>query len=136
MSTETQPNAVEPDVRTAVLVSVEMVRLYKEQFTRPKRATTHWAGPDALVVILEDTLSPAERNMIDEGKHDRLRNKRSAAQYSKVREFCEPIERITGRKVRAFLSGIDTEVDGLSIESFVLHPKGDARPSRIQLAEA
>jgi uncharacterized protein YbcI len=131
MSTETQPNAVEPDVRTAVLVSVEMVRLYKEQFTRPKRATTHWAGPDALVVILEDTLSPAERNMIDEGKHDHLRDKRSAAQYSKVREFCEPIERITGRKVRSFLSATDTKVDGLSMETFLLHPAGHDGPSRV-----
>ena len=52
-----------------------------------------------------------------------------------MREFCEPVERITGRKVRAFISGIDTHVDGLSVETFILHPADatDAR-SRIELA--
>jgi hypothetical protein len=53
-----------------------------------------------------------------------------------VRQFCEPIEQITGRKVRSFLSGTDTEVNGLSMESFILHPTGYAGPSRIELAEA
>jgi hypothetical protein len=51
-----------------------------------------------------------------------------------VRGFCDPIEEITGRKVRAFLSGIDTEVDGLSAEVFVLHPDGYDGPSRTELA--
>jgi hypothetical protein len=45
------------------------------------------------------------------------------------------VERVTGRKVRAFLSSIDTEVDGLSMETFVLHPKGYDGPSRIDRAE-
>jgi hypothetical protein len=47
-----------------------------------------------------------------------------------VREFCEPVERLTGRTVRAFISGIDTEADGLSVETFVLHPAGSDMPSR------
>ena len=34
-----------------------------------------------------------------------------------------PVERITGRTVRSFLSSTDTEVDGLSMETFVLHPR-------------
>ena len=65
------------------------------------------------------------------GEHKRLRDKRMSMQYSKVHEFCEPVERITGRKVRAFLSSTDTEVDGLSVETFVLHPEGYDGPSRI-----
>ena len=44
-------------------------------------------------------------------------------------EFCEPVERITGRKVRAFISGIDTEAD-IATEMFVLHPAGYDGPSR------
>jgi uncharacterized protein YbcI len=107
----------------------------KEQFTRPKRATTHWAGPDTLVVVLEDTLSLAERDMLDHADHERVRDKRTAAQYSRVREYCEPVERITGRKVRSFLSATDTKVDGLSMETFLLHPAGYDGSSRID-AEA
>ena len=135
VSAEEQPIEVEPDVKLVVHVSLEMVRLYKDHFGRPKSARTYWAGPDALVVFLEDTLTQAERNMVELGEHDRLRDKRMTVQYSTVREFCEPVERITGRKVRSFLSSTDTEVDGLSMETFVLHPAGYDGPSRID-AEA
>jgi uncharacterized protein YbcI len=102
-----------------------MVRLFKEQFGRgPTSARVAWAGPDVLVAVLEDTLTPAERNLVRMGEHERLRETRSFFQYASVREFCEPVERLTGRKVRAFISGIDTEVNGLSVETFVLHPAG------------
>jgi uncharacterized protein YbcI len=135
MSTDAQPIEVEQDVRVVVHVSLEMVRLYKEHFARPASARTYWAGPDALVVFLEDTLTRAERKMVERGEHDRLRDERVTVQYSTVREFCEPVERITGRKVRSFLSSTDTEVDGLSMETFVLHAPGYDGPSRID-AEA
>ena len=131
MFSQAQPSEAEKGVNLIVHVSVEMVRLYKEHFGRPKRATTYWAGPDALVVFLEDTLTQAERNMVDAGEHERLRDKRMSAQYSTVRQFCEPVERLTGRKVRSFLSATDTEVDGLSMETFLLHPVGYDGPSRI-----
>jgi uncharacterized protein YbcI len=112
-------------------ISNEMVRLYKEQFGRgPTKARALWAGLDVLVVVLEDTLTPPERNLVSLGEHQRLRDLRTFFQYTSVRNFCEPIEQITGRKVRAFISGIDTEADGLSIETFVLHPKGYDGPSR------
>ena len=118
-------------------VSNEMVRLYKDQFGRgPTRARTHWCGPDALSVVLEDTFTAAERNLVKMGEHERLRDTRMFFQYACVREFCEPIERLTGRRVRAFMSGIDTDVDGMSIETFVLHPEGSDAPSRIERAES
>jgi uncharacterized protein YbcI len=131
VSSEAQPAQAEQDVSLIVHVSLEMVRLYKEHFGRPKRANTHWAGPDALVVFLEDTLTEAERNLVNAGEHERLRDKRMSVQYSTVRQFCEPVERLTGRKVRSFLSATDTEVDGLSMETFLLHPAGYDGPSRI-----
>ncbi len=117
-------------------LSNEMVRLYKEQFGRgPTKVRSHWAGPDTIVVLLEDTLSPAERNLVKMGEHQRLRDLRMFFQYATVREFCEPVERLTGRKVRAFLSAIDTEVSGLAAELFVMHPEGYDGPSRIDSAE-
>ena len=132
---EQQPTAAEARTSMLMEVSNAMIRLYKDQFGRgPTKARTDWAGPNALVAFLEDTLTPAERNMVKMGEHQRLRDTRMFFQYATVREFCEPVERITGRKVRSFLSGIDTEVDGLSIETFVLHPEGYDGPSRIELA--
>jgi len=118
-------------------ISNEMVRLYKEQFGRgPTRARTTWAGPDTLVCLLEDTLTPAERNLVKLGENQRLRDLRIFFQYAALREFCEPVERLTGRKVRAFISGLDTEAAGLSTEIFVLHPEGYDGPSRTERPEA
>jgi uncharacterized protein YbcI len=125
----------EPHQSVLLSISNEMVRLYKEQFGRgPTKAKTSWSG-DVLTVVLEDTLTPAERNLVKMGEHQRLRDLRLFFQYASVREFCEPVERLTGRKVRAFISGIDTEADGLGTELFVLHPAGYEGPSRVERAE-
>ena len=129
-----------PDLREAegsVLTQIanELVRLFKEQFGRgPTKARSYWAGPDVLTVVLEDTLTPAERNLVEMGEHERLRENRMFFQYASVREFCTPVERLTGRRVRAFISGIDTEAGGLSVETFVLHPVGSDAPSRMDAA--
>lgn len=132
-------DAVESDTSpSAVLAAIsrEMVQLYKEQFGRgPTSVRTDWCNPNLIVVVLDDTLTPAERNLVAMGEHQRLRDMRMFFQYASVREFCEPIERHTGRRVRAFISGIDTEVAGLSVETFVLHPEGSEEPSRITRAE-
>ncbi len=124
--------------RTSVLMEVSnaMVGLYKGQFGRgPTSARTHWAGPDALSCFLEQTLTPAERNLVRLGEHQRLRDTRTVFQYATVREFCEPVERITGRVVRSFQSSIDTEADGLSVETFIFYPQGQEGPSRTVRAE-
>jgi uncharacterized protein YbcI len=126
------------DGRFGVLaaISTEMVRLYKDQFGRgPNRVRTYWCGDDIVTTVLEDTLTPAERNLAKMGEHQRLRDTRMFFQYATVREFCEPVERLTGRTVKSFLSSIDTEVDGLSIETFILHPAGSDAPSRAEKAE-
>jgi len=117
-------------------ISNEIVRVFKDQFGRgPTKARTEWAGRDVIVVVLEDTLTPAERSLVVMGEHERLRETRMFFQYASLRELCEPIERLTGLKVRAFTSGMDTKVEGLSIETFVLHPDGSDEPSRIEVSE-
>ena len=129
-------HAVRGEPASSILadISREMVRLYKEQFGRgPTKARTDWAGPDVLITVLEDTLTPAERNLTRLGEHQRVRDMRTFFQYATVQDFCEPIERRTGRKVRSFLSAIDTQVAGLAMETFVLHPEGYTGPSRIDI---
>jgi uncharacterized protein YbcI len=117
-------------------ISREMVRLFKEQFGRgPSSVRTHWAGPDLLTVLLTDTLTPAERNLVKMGEHQRLRETRMIFQYASVAEFCEPVERLTGRKVKAFLSAVDSLDEGTCMEAFLLHPAGYDGPSRTELIE-
>jgi uncharacterized protein YbcI len=137
--TSTQVQRSEGDGRVSVLAAIsdEMVRLYKEQFGRgPTRVRTYWCADDILTSVLEETLTPAERNLAAMGEHQRLRDTRMFFQYATVREFCEPVERLTGRTVRAFISGVDTAVEGISIETFIFHPVGSDAPSRIELGAA
>jgi uncharacterized protein YbcI len=100
------------ELSEVVQLSNEMVRIYKEIFGRgPTRARADWAGPDTLLCTLEDSLTQAERKMAELGEHQRLREMRTFFQHVCEANFRESVERITGRKIRAFVSGIDTDVD-------------------------
>jgi len=105
-------------------LSNEMVRLYKSLFGRgPTKARTHFAGPDVVICTLENTLTPAERSMAELGEHQRLRDVRMFFQYARETDFREAVERITGRRVRGFVSGMDTKED-IAAELFYLEPNG------------
>jgi uncharacterized protein YbcI len=99
-----------------------MVRLYKVLFGRgPTKARTDYAGPDILVATIENSLTPAERNMLALDEHQRVREIRMFFQHASEREFTQTVEEITGRKVWAFVSGMDTNHD-VSAEIFYLEP--------------
>jgi len=118
------------DQRISMAISNEMVAIYKAQFGRgPTRTRTHWAGPDIVIVTLEHTLTQAERKLLQLGEPARLRDLRMLFQHAAAETFCEAVERLTGRKVRSFISGIDVHAD-LATEMFVLHPEGYDGPSR------
>jgi uncharacterized protein YbcI len=135
LSTDAEQDPTVQERRTNALMEISntMVRLHKEQFGRgPTSARTNWAGTDTLVCVLEQTLTPAERNLVKMGEHQRLRDTRMFFQYATVAEFCEAVEGVTSRKVRAFHSSVDTEADGQAVEVFVLHPAGYDGPSRAE----
>jgi uncharacterized protein YbcI len=103
-------------------LSREMVRIYKEQFGRgPTKASTQiW--DDVVLCTLEDSLTPAEHSLARLGEHQRLRDVRLFFQHATEDEFRDAVERVTGRKVRAFVSGMDTRED-VSCEIFYLEPE-------------
>ena len=107
-------------------LSKAMVRLYKEQFGRgPTKAHSAYAGRDAVLCTLENSFTLAEKSLVRMGEHQRLRDTRMFFQYATEKEFRETVEQITGRKVRAFVSGVDVEQD-LSTELFYLEPSGQS----------
>jgi uncharacterized protein YbcI len=127
MSADELPIAELQGISLLGQISNEMVRIYKEQFGRgPTKTRSYWCGDDVLTCVLEDTLTASERSLVAIGEHERLREMRIFLQYAIETEFCEPIERLTGRTVSAFISGIDTRADGLSIETFVFHSRAEA----------
>jgi uncharacterized protein YbcI len=106
-------------------VSNAMVKIYKEQFGRgPTKARTNFAGPNILVCTLRETLTPAERNLVKMGEDQRLRDVRMFFQYATEHEFRGVVEDLTGRRVEAFVSGIDTGQD-LAVEVFYLEPEDE-----------
>jgi uncharacterized protein YbcI len=112
--------AVDPTHSVRAEISREMVRLYKEQFGRgPTRARTEFAGPDIVISTLEDSFTPVERRMAEMGEDQRLRDTRTFFQHATAADFCAVIEHVLERKVRAFVSGLDTAED-VSAEVFYL----------------
>lgn len=104
-------------------ISREMVRLYKELYGRgPTKARTEFAGPDIVICSLEDTFTPAERSLAEMGEHQRLRDTRMYFQSATAAKFTEIIERVTGRRVRAFISGLDAGAD-ICAEVFYLESR-------------
>jgi uncharacterized protein YbcI len=122
---ERPPEEAEGHQQMMTRLSDEMTRLYKEQFGRgPTRVRSHFAGPDTVVVVLEESFTPAERNLAAMGEHQRLRDVRLFFQYASEDVLTATVERIIGRRVRAFISGIDASKD-ISSEVFVLDPRQD-----------
>lgn len=99
-----------------------MVRLYKELFGRgPTKARTNYAGPDTIVATIQNSLTAAERKMLELDEHRRVREIRMFFQHASEAEFTGTVEEITGRKVWAFVSGFDTDRD-VAAEVFYLEP--------------
>ena len=125
MATEEQPGTPAQeqvsDPRSLLMeTSNSMVRLYKELFGRgPTKVKSHFCGPDTLVCVLENSLTPAEKSLIELGKIDRVRDTRLLFQYATEGQFVSAIEDITGRRVRSFVSGMDARKD-VAVETFLL----------------
>jgi uncharacterized protein YbcI len=110
-------------------ISNAMVGLYKEVFGRgPTKARAQFAGQDTLVVILEASLTVAERNLVAMGEHQRLREARLFFQSALEDQFRGIVEQALGRRTVAFVSGIDTERD-VAIEVFTLEPAEAPEPA-------
>ena len=80
------------------------------------RAIVH---QDLVVLVLEDSATRAEQNLAAAGKAELVRFQRDALQRAMGPQLISAVERLTGRRVRCFMSGTDEE-GGSSIEAFVL----------------
>lgn len=102
-------------------LSREIVGLYKECYGRgPTKART--VIEDSIVVcVLEGGFHRSEQTLRDMGKTDEVVSARTAFQEALRHQFVESVERLTGRGVRAFMSGVDVDRETCS-EVFVLEP--------------
>lgn len=122
------PNQSDQSASALQAVSNALIRLHKEQFGRgPMNARAFFAGPDALVCVMEDSLLPAERKMVELGSAGRVRDSRVAFQAATQDEFVSAVEEILGRRVHSFASAVDPST-GVVFENFVFEARDGDRP--------
>jgi uncharacterized protein YbcI len=102
-------------------ISRAMVALFKEATGRgPGRARTY-VEDGVVLTVLHDTMTKAERTLKDENLEDHVRDLRRIFQGTFREEAIAVVERLTGRKVLAFLSDHAVDPD-YAVEAFILEP--------------
>jgi uncharacterized protein YbcI len=103
-------------------VSNTIVSLLKRNTGRgPVKAKTT-LGPDTVLCILQDTLTQAEKTLVESGRVERVLSTRHDFQEIMREEACAAVERLTGRRVISFMSDNNIDPD-MSAEVFVLEPR-------------
>jgi uncharacterized protein YbcI len=102
-------------------ISNAMVRIHKEHWGKgPTKARTIYAE-DIVLTRLEQIFTKAELTLINAGREEDVRNMRAAFQLELEHEFVGAVERLTGRKVLAFICDIHAATN-MGVELFVLEP--------------
>jgi uncharacterized protein YbcI len=106
-------------------ISNAVVSIFAEYLGRgPTRARTSF-GRDLVTVVLEETLTKAERRLAAEGEVESVIATRHTFQRTMRRDLVAAVERLTGRTVSAFLSDQTVDPD-VSVEVFVLEAETPA----------
>jgi uncharacterized protein YbcI len=104
------------------MISTAAVRLLHDYTGRgPTKAKT-LINDDVVTVLLADTLTKGERNLVDSGRSDRVLQLRHDYQLTMRDDLIALVERQLDRKVIAFMSQNHIDPD-LAVEVFVLEPE-------------
>jgi len=101
--------------------SVQIVRRYTGR--GPTRARTAITD-DLVTILMRDTLTTGERNLVEAGAHERVLELRATYQQVMRDELVALVESQIHRKVEAFMSNNHTDPD-VAVEIFVLAPRAD-----------
>lgn len=100
-------------------ISAAMVELYAEHYGHDRTTATTYINDNVVLCILEGILSVREDEQIAEGRSTEVIDGRVTFQENTEDEFTAAIERLTQRKVTAFLSANQT-APGVACELFFL----------------
>jgi uncharacterized protein YbcI len=90
--------------RVAAAISTAVVRVFSEHTGRgPTRARTTIDGT-TVVVILQDSMTKAERSLVEAGKHAEVLQLRRSFQETMRDDLVAVIEQLTESRVNAFMS--------------------------------
>ena len=100
-------------------ISAAMVELYAEHYDHPRTTATTYINDNIVVCVLEDILSTDESSLVAAGSGSEVIDGRVAFQEGMEDEFTAEIERLTSRRVTAFMSANQT-TPGVACELFFL----------------
>lgn len=106
-------------------ISNATVRIMAEYTGRgPTKARTS-IRDDVVLVIMQDTLTKAERSLLHDGQVDFVMETRHSFQMTMSGDLVAAIERLMQRRVIAFMSANHPDPD-MAAEIFVLEARADA----------
>ena len=100
-------------------LSNAIVALLAEYTGRGATQSRTYVHENLIVCVLHDSMTKGERSLVRDGKEEAVLTIRRTYQETMRPELIEIVERLTGRKVSAFLSSNHVDPD-VAIESFVL----------------
>jgi uncharacterized protein YbcI len=101
-------------------ISNSIVSLLREKYGRgPMKAKTYALDDIIIVVMRESGFTAAEQTMMDSGEPERVVDMREDFQRVMMEQYKDEIERLTNRKVVAFLSQAHVEPD-ITVEVFFI----------------
>ena len=100
-------------------ISAALVDLYAEFYDHDRTTATTYINDNVVLCVLEDILSSSESRQVGDGDGDEVIDGRIAFQEGAEDEFTRVVERLTGRRVTAFLSANQTN-PGVACELFFL----------------
>jgi uncharacterized protein YbcI len=107
-------------------ISAAMVTLYGEVYGHDRTTASTYINDNVVVCILEDILTTSEARLVADGSASEVIEGRVAFQAAREDEFSAAVERLTRRRVVAFMSANQT-LPGIACEMFFLEPVEVAR---------
>ena len=119
---EPDEHVARDDGTVSAALSNAVVGLVREYTGRgPTQARTS-ISRDLVSVVMADTLTKAERRLVERGKTELVLQIRHEFQRTMRDDLVAAVETVTERKVIAFMS--DNHIDpDMAVESFVLQPE-------------
>lgn len=108
----------------AASISNAVVKLTSEYTGRGPTMARTYINDDLITVLLRNTLTKGEQNLVRNGKQEAVLAMRLHFQQTMEDDLVAAIQELSGRKVLAFLSSNHAAPD-IAIESFVMERDSD-----------
>lgn len=112
------PDGLQGGELNAALTSA-LVGIHNEQLGRGPRSAYSFHHDNVVVTIMNEVMTKAEQTLTATGQGRSVSDTRHLYQEAMKDEFVAAVERLTGRKVAAFVSGNHLDPD-VAVEIFIL----------------